>query len=97
MYPNLTLNDATSFILEKVPTSYQQMLASNFSVSLVRFLDCSLNVSANNPVGRQFGFEKDEEQLIKNNDDHTKWSNPLEVQLPKAPSLTITCRELFIL
>ncbi|GAA5845245.1 hypothetical protein JCM3766R1_003369 [Sporobolomyces carnicolor] len=69
VYPNLTLNDATSFILEKVPTSYQQMLASNFS----------------------FGFEKDEEQLIKNNDDHTKWSNPLEVQLPKAPSLTITC------
>ncbi|GAA5983717.1 hypothetical protein JCM5350_000681 [Sporobolomyces pararoseus] len=69
VYPNLTLNDATSFILEKVPTSYQQMLASNFS----------------------FGFERDEQQLIKNNDDHTKWSNPLEVQLPKAPHLTITC------
>jgi len=32
MNPNLTLNDATSFILEKVPPSYQQMLASNFSV-----------------------------------------------------------------
>ncbi|GAA6018214.1 hypothetical protein JCM11491_005636 [Sporobolomyces phaffii] len=69
VYPNLTLNDATSFILEKVPPAYQQMLASNFS----------------------FGFEKNEEQLIKNNDDHTKWSNPLEVQLPKAPNLTITC------
>ncbi|GAA5888949.1 hypothetical protein JCM16303_004681, partial [Sporobolomyces ruberrimus] len=69
IYPNLTLNDATSFILEKVPVSYQQMLASNFSV----------------------GFERDVEKLIKNNDDHTKWSNPLEVQLPKAPNLTITC------
>ncbi|GAA6061346.1 hypothetical protein JCM10212_004827 [Sporobolomyces blumeae] len=69
VYPNLTLNDATSFILEKVPPSYQQMLASNFS----------------------FGFEKDEEQILKNNEDHTKWSNPLEVQLPKAPNLTIYC------
>jgi phospholipid:diacylglycerol acyltransferase len=40
---------------------------------------------------QQFGFERDEEQLIKNNDDHSKWSNPLEVQLPKAPSMTIYC------
>ncbi|KAJ8296972.1 Phospholipid:diacylglycerol acyltransferase [Rhodotorula toruloides] len=69
VHPNLTLNDATSFLLEKVPPSYQQMLASNFS----------------------FGFERDEEQLVKNNDDHSKWSNPLEVQLPKAPSMTIYC------
>ncbi|CEQ38692.1 SPOSA6832_00160 [Sporobolomyces salmonicolor] len=69
VYPNLTLDDANSFILEKVPPSYQQMLASNFS----------------------FGIERDEEQLIKNNDDHRKWSNPLEVQLPKAPNMTIYC------
>ncbi|GAA5898770.1 hypothetical protein JCM5296_006713 [Sporobolomyces johnsonii] len=69
VYPNLTLDDANSFILEKVPPSYQQMLASNFS----------------------FGLERDEEQLIKNNDDHRKWSNPLEVQLPKAPNMTIFC------
>lgn len=33
MHPNLTLNDALSFVLQKVPTSYQQMLASNYSVS----------------------------------------------------------------
>lgn len=39
----------------------------------------------------QFGFERDEEQLIKNNDDHSKWSNPLEVQLPRAPSMKIYC------
>lgn len=33
MHPNLTLNDALSFVLQKVPTSYQQMLATNYSVS----------------------------------------------------------------
>lgn len=31
-HPNLTLDDSMSFILEKVPVSYQTMLASNFSV-----------------------------------------------------------------
>ncbi|GAA5903261.1 hypothetical protein JCM8208_002257 [Rhodotorula glutinis] len=68
-HPNLTLDDSMSFILEKVPVSYQTMLASNFS----------------------FGIERDEEQLVKNNGDHSKWSNPLEVQLPKAPSIKIYC------
>lgn len=34
IHPNLTLNDATSFILEKVSPAYQSMLASNFSVRL---------------------------------------------------------------
>lgn len=37
------------------------------------------------------GIERDEKQLIKNNQDHTKWSNPLEVQLPHAPSMQIYC------
>jgi hypothetical protein len=37
------------------------------------------------------GFERSEKQLKKNNLDHTKWSNPLEVQLPHAPSMKIYC------
>lgn len=37
------------------------------------------------------GFERSEKQLKKNNKDHSKWSNPLEVQLPKAPSMKIYC------
>ncbi|OCF30537.1 phospholipid:diacylglycerol acyltransferase [Kwoniella heveanensis BCC8398] len=36
-------------------------------------------------------FETDEEQLKKNDRDHRKWSNPLEVRLPEAPSLKIYC------
>ncbi|BGP52725.1 phospholipid:diacylglycerol acyltransferase [Rhodotorula sphaerocarpa] len=69
MHPNLTLNDALGFVLQKVPPSYQQMLATNYSL----------------------GIERDEEQLKRNNHDHTKWSNPLEVQLPRAPSMKIYC------
>jgi phospholipid:diacylglycerol acyltransferase len=38
-----------------------------------------------------FGFEKDEKQLKKNAADHTKWTNPLEVTLPLAPSMKIYC------
>lgn len=36
-------------------------------------------------------MERDEAQLIRNNADHRKWSNPLEVQLPRAPSMKIYC------
>ncbi|KAF9453994.1 LACT-domain-containing protein [Macrolepiota fuliginosa MF-IS2] len=38
-----------------------------------------------------FGIERDERKLKNNNRDHTKWSNPLEVQLPRAPSMKIYC------
>jgi hypothetical protein len=37
------------------------------------------------------GFERDTAQLIRNNADPTKWSNPLEIQLPKAPSMKMYC------
>ncbi|KAJ8521178.1 hypothetical protein ONZ45_g2062 [Pleurotus djamor] len=38
-----------------------------------------------------YGIERDEQVLRKNNDDHTKWSNPLESRLPDAPSMKIYC------
>ncbi|BEJ02371.1 hypothetical protein CcaverHIS631_0701660 [Cutaneotrichosporon cavernicola] len=37
------------------------------------------------------GFETDPRQLRKNAKDHSKWSNPLEVELPQAPSMKIYC------
>lgn len=37
------------------------------------------------------GFETNEKKLKANNKDHRKWSNPLEVQLPNAPSMKIYC------
>ncbi|KAF9049924.1 phospholipid:diacylglycerol acyltransferase [Panaeolus papilionaceus] len=38
-----------------------------------------------------YGIERDEEQLRRNNGDHTKWTNPLEIQLPLAPSMKMYC------
>ncbi|KAI0644719.1 LACT-domain-containing protein [Trametes meyenii] len=38
-----------------------------------------------------FGIERDEERLKANNVDFTKWSNPLEIQLPYAPSMKMYC------
>jgi len=66
---NMTADDATSWILKRTPTSFQKMMATNFSV----------------------GIERNEKQLKKNNQDSTKWTNPLEIQLPYAPSLKMYC------
>ncbi|KAJ7729512.1 phospholipid:diacylglycerol acyltransferase [Mycena maculata] len=38
-----------------------------------------------------FGIERDEAVLKANAFDHRKWSNPLEVQLPLAPSMKMYC------
>lgn len=38
-----------------------------------------------------FGFERDPEVIAANDKRHQAWTNPLEVRLPNAPSLSITC------
>jgi hypothetical protein len=38
-----------------------------------------------------FGIERDPEQIKLNDDDPTKWTNPLETRLPDAPSMRIFC------
>ncbi|KAH9996664.1 Lecithin:cholesterol acyltransferase-domain-containing protein [Russula compacta] len=38
-----------------------------------------------------YGIERDEEALKRNDVDHTKWTNPLEIRLPSAPSLQYYC------
>lgn len=38
-----------------------------------------------------FGVAKTTAELRRNNNDHSKWSNPLEVQLPNAPDMKIFC------
>ncbi|KAK0504549.1 phospholipid:diacylglycerol acyltransferase [Armillaria luteobubalina] len=37
------------------------------------------------------GIERDEATLKRNDGDHTKWTNPLEVRLPNAPSMKMYC------
>jgi hypothetical protein len=38
-----------------------------------------------------YGIEKNEKNLKANDRDHTKWSNPLEIRLPNAPSMKFFC------
>ncbi|EIW62959.1 LACT-domain-containing protein [Trametes versicolor FP-101664 SS1] len=66
---NMTSTEAGTWILERTPTTFQKMLASNYS----------------------FGLERDVEKLKANNLDFTKWTNPLEIQLPYAPSMKMYC------
>lgn len=37
------------------------------------------------------GLERNTKQIRRNNDDQTKWTNPLEVALPNAPNMKIYC------
>ncbi|KAJ3998713.1 phospholipid:diacylglycerol acyltransferase [Lentinula boryana] len=66
---NMTSEMAGEWILEHTPSSFQKMMATNYS----------------------FGMERDEEALKRNDLDHTKWTNPLEVKLPNAPSMKMFC------
>jgi len=66
---NLTASNASTFLLQHAPSSFQVMIDSNYSN----------------------GFERDERQLKKNLKDPRKWTNPLEVPLPNAPSMKIFC------
>ncbi|CAH2355951.1 phospholipid:diacylglycerol acyltransferase [[Candida] railenensis] len=38
-----------------------------------------------------FGIAKTKEELERNNQDHSKWSNPLEAALPNAPDMKMYC------
>lgn len=66
---NMTADDASTWILEHTPSTFQKMIWTNYS----------------------FGIERNENVLEKNALDPRKWSNPLEVQLPNAPSMKIVC------
>ncbi|KAG1781897.1 Lecithin:cholesterol acyltransferase-domain-containing protein [Suillus placidus] len=66
---NMTADDASTWILERTPSTFQKMIWTNYS----------------------FGIERNEKVLKKNALDPRKWSNPLEVQLPNAPSMKIIC------
>ncbi|KAH8115455.1 Lecithin:cholesterol acyltransferase [Phellopilus nigrolimitatus] len=66
---NMTAEESGTWILEHTPTSFQRMMATNFSC----------------------GIERDEKKLEMNDDNPTKWSNPLESRLPNAPSMKLHC------
>ncbi|KAF5345334.1 hypothetical protein D9758_008426 [Tetrapyrgos nigripes] len=66
---NMTSEQGGTWVLKHTPTTFQQMMYTNYS----------------------FGIERDEDKLARNDLDHRKWTNPLEVRLPNAPSMKFYC------
>lgn len=66
----------------------------NFTIqdSIDYILDFSPDWFANRVRSQySFGVADSASQLSKNNQDHSKWSNPLEAALPHAPDMRIFC------
>lgn len=78
---NMTASTASSWILERTPSYFQ--VRSIFVVDLLlRFIGFQRMLATN----YSYGIERDEKNLKRNNDDHTKWTNPLEIQCVFIPS-----------
>ncbi|OBZ89829.1 Phospholipid:diacylglycerol acyltransferase [Choanephora cucurbitarum] len=78
----------------EIPSSLHDPLIKNYTVNGV--IDLLLQ-NADDLYGRHlhanysFGLTTDKMQLAKNDNDPTKWSNPLESRLPHAPDMKIYC------
>lgn len=71
----MTAEDAGTFILEHTPSSFQ--VCRKHTVLhrlLIVYNQKMLSTNYSN------GIEKDDKVLKKNDGDHTKWSNPLEIR-----------------
>lgn len=69
---------------------------SNTTFSMAESLEFLLDQSPGSFQRRtaehySYGVSQSEDQLVANNNDHTKWSNPLEAALPNAPDLKVYC------
>lgn len=72
---NLTVDDASTWILEHTPTTFQVGPVS-FLIEMGNLM-CAQRMLETN---YSYGIERDEERLKANDMDPTKWSNPLEVR-----------------
>ncbi|KAI8077933.1 Lecithin:cholesterol acyltransferase-domain-containing protein [Gilbertella persicaria] len=78
----------------EIPSSLHDPLIRNYTVTGAIDL---LLLNADDAYGRHlhanysFGLTTDKKQLADNDNDPTKWSNPLESRLPNAPDMKIYC------
>jgi phospholipid:diacylglycerol acyltransferase len=73
---------------------YDSIKTSNYtSKSSIELLYQSTSQEFNDQLrlNYSYGMSTNKKQLAKNDDDHTKWANPLESQLPNAPNMKIYC------
>ncbi|KAI9462617.1 Lecithin:cholesterol acyltransferase-domain-containing protein [Russula earlei] len=82
---NMTSDEAGTWILGHTPLTFR---VNPPSLSFHLDTDTLQRMIATN---YSYGIERDEEALKRNDLDHTKWTNPLEIRLPNAPSLRLYC------
>lgn len=71
----MTAEEAGLWILQHTPTSFQVLSLSLILIELLT-QDRQKMLETN----YSYGIERDEGQLSRNDLDHRKWSNPLEVR-----------------
>lgn len=87
----MTADNAGTWILEHTPDTFQVGISHclhPFGGNFEYEVDVLQKMLATN---FSYGIEKDEKKLKANDRDHTKWSNPLEIMLPNAPSMKFFC------
>ncbi|CAD6576905.1 MAG: hypothetical protein CYPHOPRED_006121 [Cyphobasidiales sp. Tagirdzhanova-0007] len=93
---NATMSTRHMFLFKDVGSQEANATAASPNLTLdnaLVYLKHHTSTDWHDMVSRNFslGFERSRKQLERNSQDHTKWSNPLEIQLPKAPSMKIYC------
>ncbi|CAG8650933.1 22413_t:CDS:10 [Dentiscutata erythropus] len=76
--------------IEGLDCSYGSMLTLR---SLIHFLQQHTGSLYNKMLSNNFsyGIITSEDEILNKTNDHTKWTNPLESQLPYAPNMKIYC------
>ncbi|KAI8638539.1 Lecithin:cholesterol acyltransferase-domain-containing protein [Parasitella parasitica] len=78
----------------ETPSSAQDPLIRNYTIDgsfQLLLKNADANFAKQLHANYSFGVTADPKQLDKNENDPTKWSNPLESRLPKAPDMKIYC------
>lgn len=81
---NYTMSESNPYILSNTPRVWQKMMQTNYSYGIEIDEEKVGNACS---IKTMFTFI----QLNENNNDPTKWSNPLEARLPNAPSMSVYC------
>jgi phospholipid:diacylglycerol acyltransferase len=74
---NMTADETSDWILKHMPSTFQVRCYMLSEAGQLTGSHLTKKMIATN---YSFGIERDERELEKNNHDHRKWSNPLEVQ-----------------
>lgn len=94
IYFNKTLKNSSFGSFIKFKKNLSEFSAKNLSMqsSIDYLLEHSEEWFKNRVYDQySFGIVNNPKQLALNNQDHSKWSNPLEVPLPNAPELKVYC------